>query len=88
MSAPHTSQIIWRSIAVRITFRTRHWNSEFDHIEIESEERSPLPLTRNGYRSHFLPHGIVGDHQCVENYVTEWLDHETLRPAVQTKCGE
>ncbi|MEI4235091.1 hypothetical protein [Roseovarius sp. D22-M7] len=45
-----------------------------------AEDRQPLPLTETGYRSHFLPGGIVEDYGGVEGYVRVWLDHEAESP--------
>lgn len=35
-----------------------------------------IPITETGYRSHFLPDGIVEDHGGPEAYVLALLDHE------------
>lgn len=76
MSAPITSQIVWRDISVEITFHKRRWNSDFDHLEVTAMNDAQIPVTETGYRSHFLPDGIVSDHGGPEAYVLAWLDHE------------
>ena len=76
MSAPITSRIVWRGIAVEITYRKRRWKSDFDHIELLAEDRRVLPVTETGYRSHFLPAGIVEERGGPESYVLAWLNHE------------
>lgn len=80
MSAPITSRVVWRSIMVEITYRTRRWKSDFDHIELRSEEGGIIPVTETGYRSHFLPAGIVQENGGPESYVLAWLDHEAENP--------
>lgn len=76
MSAPITSQIVWDGVQVAITYRQRRWKSDFDHIELHVEEGRIIPVTETGYRSHFLPAGIVEEYGGPEDFVRAWLDHE------------
>lgn len=76
MSAPITSQTDWRGVTIRIVFRKRRWNSDFDHLEITAMNDAEIPITETGYRSHFLPGGIVEEHGGPEAYALAWLDHE------------
>lgn len=76
MSAPITSQIVWGGVQVEITYRKRRWKSDFDHIELHVEEGRIIPVTETGYRSHFLPAGIVDEYGSPEGFVRAWLDHE------------
>jgi hypothetical protein len=76
MSAPVTSQIVWRSISIEITFHKHRWKSDFDHIELRVEEGRIIPVTETGYRSHFLPAGIVDEYGGPEDFVRAWLDPE------------
>jgi hypothetical protein len=80
MSAPITSQIVWHGVSVEITYRKRRWKSDFDHVELQVEDGRIIPVTETGYRSHFLPSGIVEEHGGPENYVLAWLDHEAENP--------
>jgi hypothetical protein len=80
MSAPITSQIVWEGIVVEITYHKSRWNSDFDHIELRVEEGRITPVTETGYRSHFLPAGIVDEHGGHEGFVRTWLDHEADNP--------
>ncbi|MEO0667150.1 MAG: hypothetical protein AAFZ99_04490 [Pseudomonadota bacterium] len=80
MSAPITSQIVWRDVSIEITFHQRRWKSDFDHIELHVEEGRIIPVTETGYRSHFLPMGIVDEHGGPERFVQAWLDHEAEKP--------
>lgn len=76
MSAPITSQIVWRDISIEMTFHKHRWKSDFDHIELRVEEGRIIPVTETGYRSHFLPAGIVNEYGGHEGFVRAWLDHE------------
>lgn len=73
MSAPITHTLTWRSIQITISYHPNRWNSGFDHIEVQSLGREPLPITETGYRSHFALVGTVTDETCVQA-VVDWLD--------------
>lgn len=76
MSAPITSRIIWDGVLIEITYHERrHKNPSFDHIELRIPDAQIIPLTETGYKSHFLPSGIVGQHGGYEGFVRAWLDH-------------
>lgn len=76
MSAPITSQIVWRDVSIEITFHKRRWKSDFDHMELRVEQGRIIPVTKTGYRSHFLPAGIVDEHGGPDGFVKAWLNHE------------
>jgi hypothetical protein len=76
MSAPISSQIDWHGVTIRIVFWKRRWHSDFDHLEITAMNDAQIPITETGYRSHFLPDGIVQERGGPEAYVLAWLDHE------------
>ncbi|WP_340149023.1 hypothetical protein [uncultured Sneathiella sp.] len=81
MSAPLiTAQIEWHGIAISISYRESRWKSDFDHIEVCVAGGEEIPITETGYRSHFLPHGIVDEFGGAESYVIAWLDHEAEKP--------
>lgn len=80
MSAPQDFAIVWDGVPVDITYRQRRWKSDFDHIELRIPDGHILPVTETGYRSHFLPSGIVQEYGGVESFVRAWLDHEAERP--------
>lgn len=66
----------WRGIGLEI----RHcpaWSREVDigHIEVVSDECTPLPITETGYKSHFLTSKQVTAIGTPLDYVMAWLDH-------------
>lgn len=71
-------KITWRGIALTISF-TPDWLSVADHLEIETEERIPLPVTETGYRSHFMTRGSIKSYGGPVAFVTDWLDDEAKR---------
>lgn len=80
MIAPITSQIVWRDISVEVTFHKQRWKSEFDHVELRVAKGQIIPVTETGYRSHFLPSGIVEEYGGTDGFVCAWLDHEAQKP--------
>ncbi|ARE41340.1 hypothetical protein RGUI_3199 [Rhodovulum sp. P5] len=70
--------ITWRGISIEITFTPEKFGMA-DHIELTTAERVALPVTETGYRSHFLPVGIITEHGGAVAYVTAWLEHEAER---------
>lgn len=79
MSALHTIRISWRGIGIRVDFHPCRWSGACDHVELHSDGRVPLPVTETGYRSHFLPTGIVTA-DTLEAQVIAWLDEEAAKP--------
>ena len=70
--------IKWRGIGIEITFTPEKFGMT-DHIELLAADKSPLPVTETGYRSHFLQIGHVAAHGGAAAFVTAWLDHEAAR---------
>jgi len=67
--------IIWRSIPIEIAYTPEKFGM-VDHIELRTENKTPLPVTETGYRSHFMNKGTVAHHGGAVAFVTVWLDHE------------
>lgn len=85
MSSRHTTRTSWRGIAIQVDFEACRWSGPFDHVEVRSLDRCPLPITETGYRSAFIPSGEV----TVDTYVSAvlaWLDEEAK--SVQWKDQE
>lgn len=70
--------ITWRNVQIEITF-TPDTFGMIDHIELRSENKTALPVTETGYRSHFTGKGTVSEHGGAVAFVTAWLDHEAAR---------
>lgn len=76
MSAPITTHTLdWRGVLVEVRFEERKFQ-QFDHLQIQSvePERTPLPMTETGYRSHFVAHGIIQQNGGPLEYAALWLD--------------
>lgn len=90
MSAPSpvTITITWESRPVRLSYEPRRFTA-IDHVEVESLDGAPLPVTETGYRSHFF--GPVEPALTLEEVtimMTDWLDAEAKKPAWQTYLKE
>lgn len=70
--------ITWRGIRIEIIFTPKQFGI-VEHIELHSENRSALPVTETGYRSHFIPIGTVVHEGGPVAYVTAWLEFEVER---------
>lgn len=73
-----THRITWRGVEIEITFTPERFGMS-DHIELRTAGRAALPVTGTGYRSYFLPAGVVAEHGGPVGFVTAWLDHEAQR---------
>lgn len=81
----------WNGIAIEITWEPS-WLSlgeclghDMGHLEIRSvaAEKTPLPITETGYRSHFSAPDTVVSLGGPVAFVIAWLDEESHRPAWQ-----
>ena len=67
----------WRGIAIEVRHVAEWVKSPcLDHIEIRSGDKTPLPITETGYKSHFIPPETIAEYGSALDYVTAWLDHE------------
>lgn len=72
----------WQGIEIEAVYTPLKWKT-IAHLEVRSvkPERTPLPITETGYRSHFHQPGTIesrgGD---VVAQVIAWLDEEALTP--------
>lgn len=69
-----TETLDWHGLFVQVTFERQRF---VDHLQIETLEpqRAPLPITETGYRSHFIPKGVVEEAGGPGAYVLAWLEH-------------
>ncbi len=81
-----THHITWRGMAITIRHATGWPIDDYDHIEVESENRQPLPITETGYRSHFLSSSDVAEYGDAIAYVTVWLNHGAKSKAWQEQA--
>jgi hypothetical protein len=83
------ARLEWQGIAVSVSYEpnwsrvTAASDAATAHLEIRavSPEQTPLPVTDTGYRSHFLPRGIVENAGGAVAYAKAWLDDAAKSPA-------
>lgn len=70
------STFTWEGRSIRLSYSPR-WSHAIDHVEVQSLDGQPLPITETGYRSHFFgpvtPHLSLAE---VQDMVIAWLDKE------------
>lgn len=82
-SPPQTYRFAWQGIAIEATYTPLRWGA-IDHLAIRSiaPQDAPLPITRTGYRSHFMQPGTIEAHGGdVVAQIIAWLDEEAAKPA-------
>ena len=78
-----THRATWQGIALEIRY-CPNWSKaseEIDgfplaHLEIRSEKREPLPITKTGFLSHFTGGPLIDSEGGPVAYVMAWLDCE------------
>lgn len=79
-----TETIVWRGVAISVTYEADWMGRSEDpsdyamaHVTVTvlSPEGAPLPVTETGYRSHFLPPGIVEEAGGPSAFALAWLDN-------------
>lgn len=84
--------IDWQGITLSVTYeptwlgRARSPDCAVAHLQVQTitPERSPLPITETGYRSHFVHPDDVAQLGGPVAYVRAWLDAEAAVPAWKT----
>lgn len=80
---PEVSNITWEGRDIRLSYTPR-WCAQIDHVEVENIDRTPLPITETGYKSHFFgpvePIMSMGE---IERMVIAWLDSEAAKQSWQ-----
>ena len=68
--------IVWNGIELAVCHK-RNWAAGFDHVEVISTGRVPLPITETGYRSAFLHPEQITEYGSAAKYVIAWLDEQS-----------
>ena len=69
-----STRIAWRSLELEIRHEANWLSSGLHHIEVETEPRTPAPITETGYRSEFVSDEIFATYEDAEEYVLLWLE--------------
>lgn len=77
-----THRIVWRGITIEVRYEEKWLGSDSPfsgaHLELETlePERTALPVTETGYRSHFIPASVIAEAGGPVAFVQTWLDRE------------
>ena len=82
--------ITWQGIAIEISYCPQWLSGDIDsynvaHLEIRTiePERTRLPITETGYKSHFCQNADIEQYGGVVAFVTAWLESEARSAAWQ-----
>lgn len=79
----HAYELDWDGITLSVEWAPSWYGSKhfpISHLQIRSDDGLPLPMTKTGYRSHFVPREDVEARGGSVDYVRAWLDHEADQP--------
>lgn len=73
------STITWRGIKITINYKPKYFESSktgfaIAHLEVITENRTPLPFTESGYRSHFTNPAEIEEYGTPVDFVKAWLE--------------
>ena len=73
----------WREWTLEVRHTPDYLSAGTDHLEIivKAPKDAPIPITTTGYRSHFLPPGLIVAAGGPVAFVTRWLDSEATSKA-------
>lgn len=80
-----TSEIIdWRDLKIEIQYEEDLYScgilaeDPISHLQLRciKPEKSPLPMSRTGYRSHHVPTREIKAHGGAISFAIAWLDYE------------
>jgi hypothetical protein len=79
----------WEGIALLVKW-CPSWNGEnaiyqIAHLEIHTANKTPLPITETGYKSHFIDKEAVEALGGPLAYARAWLDEAAAEPAWKAK---
>jgi len=67
------SLLDWHGQALTVRWCPSWGTGDTAHLEIVTDDRRPHPISETGYRSHFIPCGVVEEAGGPVAYVTAWL---------------
>ena len=72
----HNYELEWNGILIEISYSPNYFGDIIANLDIKTiaPEKSKLPITSTGYRSHFLQDTEMQSFDSPVSYVREWLD--------------
>ena len=77
---PILCTVVWEGITINVSYKPKDIMA-YAHLELRVQlPHKEIPVTETGYRSHFLPPGIVEEAGGPEAFVLAWLTEEAKTP--------
>jgi hypothetical protein len=75
-----TFSLLWKATEITIKYRPNYSEAtekiagyRLAHLQVMSKNRTPLPMTETGYRSHFTAAKCIEDFASPIDFVKAWL---------------
>ena len=68
----------WEGVTVYLKWEPYAYSGIISHLQIQSDNRVPIPVTETGYRSHFCHKEEIEEHGGPVAYVRKRLEQESL----------
>ena len=83
-------KLVWDGININITYKPdysevtkRIFKYSLAHLELQTENKEPLPITESGYRSHFTNAAEIEAFDTPVDFVKTWLNEKSKSKAWQ-----
>jgi len=77
-----TATLTWQGIAIEISYEPNYLGlPRHAHLELRVIGDAVIPVTETGYRSHFLPPGVVESEGGPAQFTERWLNEAVQDPA-------
>lgn len=80
MSKYIESTMVWRGINITVRYSRNYFEKSEEimgyrlaHLEVISANKTPLPFTESGYRSHFAAAAEIEEYGTPIEFVNAWL---------------
>jgi len=80
MSKYIESAMVWRGINITVRYNSNYFTSpvktsnfSIAHLEVITANKTPLPFTESGYRSHFTDASEIEKYDTPVDFVKAWL---------------
>ncbi len=81
MSKYIESTMVWRGINILVRYNPNYFESSKErmgyrlvHLEVITPNKTPLPFTESGYRSHFTNADEIEEYTTPIDFVKAWLE--------------
>ena len=92
MSKYTESTMVWRGINITVRYSSSYFKSTINdfsiaHLEVITENKTPLPFTESGYRSHFTDASEIEQYNTPVDFVKAWLEATSKSKQWKKHCN-